>query len=295
MIVPYAAGGPVDTVGRIMAAGLSETLGQQIIVENVGGAGGMTGANRVAKAVPDGSIFLLGGHATLTLVPAINGKKTLYDPINDFAHAVAFTDSSRILVTRKDFPANTLAEFTAYAKRNQDKMQFGSAGAGTGMHVCALLLDIAMGTKITHVPYRGSAQALQDLLAGRIDYICDQISTAVTQIRAGNVKPIAMMGPNRAGVLPELATAQEQGLGDIDCGTWSSFAFPKGTPDAIVQRLSDATNKALESAAVRERLESAGVEIMAPEHRTREHLAKILPGAVAKSAAVVKAGGLAAD
>src|SRR5947209_4546766 len=127
MIVPYAAGGPVDTVGRIMAAGLSEALGQQVIVENVGGAGGMTGANRVAKATPDGYTFLLGGHATLTLVPAINGKKTLYDPINDFAHAVAFADSSRILVTRKDFPANTLAEFTAYARQNQDKMQFGSA------------------------------------------------------------------------------------------------------------------------------------------------------------------------
>jgi len=295
MIVPYAAGGPVDTVGRIMAQGLSEMLGQQVIVENVGGAGGMTGANRVAKGAPDGYTFLLSGHATLTLVPAINGKKTLYDPINDFAHVVAFADSARILVARKDFPANTLAEFAAYAQRNQSKMQFATAGAGTGMHVCALLLDLAMGTKITHVPYRGSAQALQDLLAGRIDYMCDQISTAVTQIRAGNVKAIAMMGPNRAAVLPELATAQEQGLGDIDCGTWSSFSFPKGTPEAIVQRLAEATNRALESAAVRERLVSAGVEIMPPEHRTREHFAKILPGAVAKSAAVVKAGGLTAD
>ena len=295
MIVPYAAGGPVDTVGRIMAAGLSEALGQQVIVENVGGAGGMTGANRVAKGTPDGSIFLLGGHATLTLVPAINGKKTLYDPVNDFAHVVAFADSSRILIARKDFPADTLAEFAAYAKRNQEKMQFGSAGAGTGMHVCALLLDLAMGTKITHVPYRGSAQALQDLLAGRIDYICDQISTAVTQVRAGNVKALAMMGPNRAGVLPDLPTAQEQGLADIDCGTWSSFAFPKGTPDAIVRRLAEATNKAIASTIVRERLEAVGVEILPPERRTREHLAKILPGAVEKSAAVVKAGGLAAD
>ncbi len=295
MIVPYAAGGPVDAVGRIMAAGLSEALGQQVIVENVAGAGGMTGANRVAKGAPDGYTFLLGGHATLTLVPAINGKKTLYHPINDFTHVVAFADSSRILVTRQDFPANTLAEFAAYARQNQDKMQFGSAGAGTGMHVCALMLDHAMGTKITHVPYRGSAQALQDLLAGRIDYICDQISTAVSQIRAGNVKAIAMMSPNRAAVLPELATAQEQGLPDIDCGTWSSFAFPKGTPEAIARRLADATNKALSSAMVRDRLEAVGVEIMPPERRTREHLAKILPGAIEKSAEVVKAGGLTSD
>src|SRR5437763_1548923 len=118
MIVPYAAGGPVDTVGRIMAAGLSETLGQPVIVENVGGAGGMTGANRVAKGTPDGYIFLLGGHATLTLVPAINGKKTPYDPVNDFTHVIAFADSARILLARKDFPANTLGEFVAYAKQN---------------------------------------------------------------------------------------------------------------------------------------------------------------------------------
>src|SRR5207244_5981103 len=127
MIVPYAAGGPVDTVGRVMAAGLSEALGQHVIVENVAGAGGMTGANRIAKAAPDGYTFLLGGHATLTLVPAINGKRTLYDPINDFAHVVQFADSARILITRKDFPASTLAEFAAYAKANYQKMQFGSA------------------------------------------------------------------------------------------------------------------------------------------------------------------------
>src|SRR5256885_4049582 len=295
MVVPYAAGGRVDAVGRIMAAGLSEVLGQEVIVENVAGAGGMTGANRVAKGSPGGCTFLLGGHATLTLVPAINGKKTLYDPINDFTHVVAFADSARILLARKDFPANTLGEFVAYAKQNHDKMQFGSAGAGTGMHVCALLLDHAMGTRITHVPYRGSALALQDLLAGRIDYICDQISTAVSQIKAGNVKAIAMMSPNRAAVLPDLATAQEQGLADIDCGTWSSFAFPKRTPEAIARRLAEATNKALGSAFVRERLEAVGVEIMPPERRTREYLAEILPAAIEKSAAVVNAGGLASD
>jgi tripartite-type tricarboxylate transporter receptor subunit TctC len=295
MIVPYAAGGPVDTVGRIMAAGLTEALGQQVIVENVGGAGGMTGANRVAKGTPDGYTFLLGGHATLTLVPAINGRKTLYDPVGDFAHVVQFADSARILIARNDFPANTLGEFAAYAKANHQRMQFGSAGAGTGMHVCALLLDLAMGTKITHVPYRGSALALQDLLAGRIDFICDQISTAVSQIKARNVKAFAMMGPSRAAMLPDLATAQEQGLGDIDCGTWSSFAFPKGTPDAIVRRLADATNRAVESATVRERLEAVGVEVIPAERRTRDYLARILPGAVEKSAAVIRAGGLAAD
>ena len=294
MIVPYAAGGPVDTVGRIMAAGLSEVLGQQVIVENVGGAGGMTGANRVAKAAPDGYTFLLGGSATMTLVPAINGRKALYNPLTDFEHVIQFADSARILIVRKDFPANTLKEFAAYARANQDKMQFGSAGAGSGLHVCAVLLDLAMGTKITHVPYRGSALALQDLLAGRIDYLCDQISTAVQQIRGGTVKPIATMGLSRADVLPDLPTATEQGF-DLDCAALSAFSFPKGTPAPIVQRLADATNRAVALASVRERLATVGVAIEPPERRAPGYYARNLPREVEKAAAVVKAGGLSAD
>jgi len=294
MVVPYAAGGPVDTVGRIMAQGLTEVLGQQVIIENVGGAGGMTGANRVAKTAPDGYTFLLGGSATMTLVPAINGKKTLYNPLTDFEHVIQFADSARILITRKDFPAGTLQEFAAYARANQDKMQFGSAGAGSGLHVCALLLDIAMGTKITHVPYRGSALALQDLLAGRIDFLCDQISTAVQQVRAGSVKPIATMGLSRAAALPDLPTATEQGF-DLDCASLSAFSFPKGTPAAIVARLAEATNKAVALASVRERLANVGVAIEPPERRAPGYYARNLPREVEKAIEVVKAGGLAAD
>jgi putative tricarboxylic transport membrane protein len=294
MIVPYAAGGPVDTVGRIVAQGLTEILGQQVIVENVGGAGGMTGANRVAKGTPDGYTLLLGGSATMTLVPALNGKKNLYDPLTDFAHVIQFADSARILVARKDFPANSLQEFVAYAKANHDKMQYGSSGAGAGAHICSLLLDQAMGVKITHVPYRGSGPAMQDLLAGRIDYICEQISTAIQQVRAGTIKPIATMGLSRVGVLPDLPTATEQGF-DLDCASLSSFAFPKGTPAAIVRRLAEATNKAVETAFVRERLETLGVSIEPPERRTTEYYARNLPREVARAAAVVKTNGLSAD
>src|SRR5262249_5522009 len=179
MIVPYAAGGPVDTVGRIMAQGLSEVLGQQVIIENIGGAGGMTGATRVARATPDGYTFLLGGSATMTTVPALYGKKTLYNPLTDFEHVIQFADSARILIARKDFPAGSLKEFVAYAKANTTSLQYGSSGTGAGAHICALLLDQAMGLKITHVPYRGSGPAMQDLLGGRIDYMCEQVSTAV--------------------------------------------------------------------------------------------------------------------
>jgi tripartite-type tricarboxylate transporter receptor subunit TctC len=294
MIVPYAAGGPVDTVGRIMAQGLTEALGQQVVVENIGGAGGMTGANRVAKGTPDGYTFLLGGSATLTLVPALYGKKTLYDPLADFVHVTQFADSARVLVARKDFPASSLKEFVTHAKANHGKMQYGSSGTGAGAHICALLLDQAMGVKVTHVPYRGSGPAMQDLLAGRIDYICEQISTAVQQVKAGTVKAIAVMGSSRSSVLPDLPTAEEQGF-DLDCASLSAFVFPKGTPDAIVRRLAEATNKAVESAVVRERFEMLGVSIEPPERRTTEYFVRVLPREVERAVSVVKAGGLSAE
>ena len=180
MVVPFAAGGPVDTIGRILAARLSEILGQQVVVENVGGAGGMIGASRVAKAEPDGYVFLLGSSSVLAFNQTIH-KKPLYDAATDFVPVALFADSARILITRKDFPANTLAEFNAYAKANQAKLQYGSAGHGSGAHGCAALLDSINGTKIAHVPYRGTAQAMQDLVGGRLDFICEQISTAVSQ------------------------------------------------------------------------------------------------------------------
>jgi tripartite-type tricarboxylate transporter receptor subunit TctC len=269
-------------------------LGQQVIVENVGGAGGMTGANRVAKAAPDGYTFLLGGSATMTTVPALYGKKVLYNPLTDFEHVIQFADSARVLIARKDFPANTLPEFVAYAKQNTATMQYGSSGTGAGAHICALLLDQAMGVKVTHVPYRGAGPAMQDLLGGRIDYMCEQISTAVQQIKGGTVKAIALMGLSRSDVLPDLKTAAEQGF-DLNCASLSAFEFPKGTPEAIVQRLFEATNKAVETAAVRERFATLGVAVEPPERRTREYYGKNLPPEVERQAAVMKAGGLTAE
>src|SRR4029078_10360707 len=159
-----------------------------------------------------GLYCVLRGVGTMRIVPASNGKKTLYNPLTDFEHVIQFADSARVLIARKDFPANSLKEFVAYAKANAAKMQYGSSGAGAGAHICALLLDQAMGVKVTHVPYRGSGPAMQDLLAGRIDYICEQVSTAVPQVKAGNVKAIATMGLSRSGVLPDLPTATEQGF-----------------------------------------------------------------------------------
>jgi len=294
MVVPYAAGGPVDTVGRIMAARLSEVLRQQVVVENVGGAGGMTGSSRVAKSAPDGYTFLLGGLAVLAQVPNLY-KKPLYNPVTDFAPVALFADSARVLVTRKDLPADTLAQFIAYAKANQAKMQFGSAGAGSGMHVCAVLLNTIMGTSITHVPYRGSSPAMQDMIAGRTDFICEQISTAFPLIEAGAVKAIVTLGPARPPVLANLPTAQEQGLADLDCSTWSAFVFPKDTPDPLVRRLAAATSEAVDSPAVRERFASVGVTVVAAERRTPEYLAAFVPRELERWAGPIKASGASAD
>src|SRR6266540_1219544 len=232
MIVPYAAGGPVDTLGRILAARLSEILGQQVVVENVPGAGGMTGSSRVAKAPPDGYTVLLSGSAVLAINQTLY-KRPLYNAVTDFEHVVLFSDSARVLITRKDLPVNTLAEFVAYAKANQAKMQYGSAGAGSATHIACVLLNAKMGTSITHVPYRGTGPALQDLMAGRIDFMCEVISTALPQIRGDTVKAIATMSATRAAVLPDVPTALEQGLADVDANGWNGFFFPKDTPEAI--------------------------------------------------------------
>jgi tripartite-type tricarboxylate transporter receptor subunit TctC len=294
MVVPFAAGGPVDTVGRVQAARLSEVLGQQVIVENIGGAGGMTGSHRVAKARPDGYTFLLGGSAVLAQNQSFY-KKPLYDAATDFTPVALVTDSARVLIARKDFPARTLAEFTAYAKANHATMQYGSPGAGSGAHVCIVLLEMAMGTKITHVPYRGAGPAMQDLIGGRIDFMAEQISTAVPQIQGGTVKPIVTLGPERAPVLPDLPTSREGGLGDLDCGAWGAHVFPKGVPDAIVRRLAQAASQTVDTPAVRERLATLGVTVIAPERRSPEYLAKFIPSEIEKWAVVIKASGASSD
>jgi tripartite-type tricarboxylate transporter receptor subunit TctC len=291
MVVPFAAGGPVDTIGRIIAARLSEVLGQQVIVEDVGGAGGMLGAARVAKAPPDGSQFLLAGSATHGQNQALY-RRPLYNAITDFIPVTLLTDSPRILIARKDFPAANFAEFLAYAKTNARKMQYGTAGVGSGSHVCGLLLDGVIGTPITPVPYRGTGPAMQDLIGGRLDYTCEQISTVVPQISAGSVKGLVVLGPERVAVLPELPDMRELGYAGFDCGAWAGLAFPKGTPEPIVRRLAVAANEVAETPAVRERLQSLGVTIVAPERRTREYFANFIVSEIARWGAAIRASGV---
>jgi len=294
MVVPYAAGGPIDTIGRIMAQRLSEVLGQTVIVENIGGAGGMTGAARVAKAAPDGYTLLMSGSAVLAINQTLY-KKPLYNAVTDFEHVALFSDSTRVVIARPNFPANTFQEFIAYSKANHLNMQYGSAGAGSGTHVCAVLLNVAMGTKITHVPYRGAGPAMQDLIGGRIDFVAEQISTALPQIQGKTVKPIVTLGLDRAPGLENLPTAEEQGIKGLDCGSWGSFSFPKGTPDAIIRRLAQATNEAVETPALRERFKAIGVTIPAAERRTPEYLTRFVPAEIARWAGPIKSSGVSED
>lgn len=290
MVVPFAAGGPTDVLGRIMAQRMGEILGQNVIVENVGGAGGMTGGKRVADARPDGYTMLLGTVGTQAQGQTLY-KKPLYNAVTDFTPVALIADVPIALLVRKDLPATNLKEFVAYAKANQSKMQFGSAGAGSATHLGCVVLNTAMGTNITHVPYKGTGPAMQDLVAGRIDFLCEIVSTAKPQIDGGNVKALAIMTKDRSPVLPNLPTTLEQGL-DVQAYTWNAVFLPKGAPADIVKKLHDAIVAAMDTPAVKDRLQGLGAMIVAPDRRSPEYLASFVKSEIEKWAAPIKASGV---
>ena len=294
IVVPYAAGGLPDTMTRAVTPKLGEALGQAVVVENMGGAGGMTGSNRVAKAAPDGYLLVLGNGGTHAYNQSLY-KKPLYNSESDFAPVGVVVENTKVLIVRNDFPANSLPEFVAYVKANQDKLQYGSAGAGSATHIACLLLNYRMRTNVTHVPYRGAGPALQDLIAGRIDFMCEVISTGLPPVQSKLVKPIALLSTRRASVLPQLPTALEQGLPDVDADGWNAFFFPKGTPDPIVRRLNAATSKALDNPALSVRMEELGLTVPPPDRRTPEHLGELVRMEIGKWAPPIKASGFSAD
>ena len=294
MVIPFAAGGPTDVLGRVVAQRLGEILGQQLVVENIGGAGGMTGVQRVAQASPDGYQMVLGTVGTHAQNQSLY-KRPLYNAVTDFAPVALIADVPLVLIARKDLPAGTLPEFIAYAKANQAKMTFGSAGSGSATHLGCVLLNTSMGTDITHVPYRGTGPAMQDLAAGRIDFLCEVISTALPQIKGGTVRGIATLTKARSPVLPDLATAQEQGLAGFEAYTWNALFLPRGTPDDIVKRLHEAMLAVMETPTVKTRLESFGAALVTPERRSSEYLAGFVKAEIEKWAAPIKASGVSAD
>jgi tripartite-type tricarboxylate transporter receptor subunit TctC len=291
LIIPFAPGGGVDASARIQAQHMGELLGQTIISENVGAAAGMVGSARVAKAEPDGYTFLIGNTGTHAHSQSLY-KKPPYNAATDFAPIGLVTDSPRILIARKDLPANNLREFIAYARANHAKMQFGSAGVGSGTHLPCAILVRTLGVDITHIPYRGAGPAMQDLIGGRIDFMCDTIQTGAAQAKAQAVKGIAVMSEKRVSIIPELPTTGEQGSPGLEASVWNAFFFPKGTPDPIVRRMNKAMNDMLDNPATRKRLEDLGLEIVPAERRTAEFLAKFLPTEIVRWGNVIRAAGI---
>lgn len=294
LMVPFAAGGGIDSSARVQAQRLSELLGVPIVVENNGAAAGMAGSARVANAAPDGYTMLIGNSGTHVYSQSLY-RTPLYNAITDFAPVGLVTKSPRILLVRRDLPVRNLQEFIAYARRNQSKMQYGSAGVGSGTHLPCALLNLTIGVDITHVPYRGAGLVMQDLIAGRIDYMCDTIQTGAAQAKAGSVRGIAVMAPKRVAVIPDLPTTGEQGLPGVEATVWNAFFLPKGAPDPIVRRLNRAVGAMLDDPAMRKRLEDFGLDIVPPEQRTPEYLARFLPEDIARWRKVIQAAGISAN
>jgi tripartite-type tricarboxylate transporter receptor subunit TctC len=294
MVVTYAPGGTTDIVGRIIGTRLSDILKQQVVIENIGGAGGMTGAARVAKAPPDGYQFVLGNVGTHAQNQTLY-KNPSYNAATDFAPVGLLVDLPMLMVARTTLPPNDLREFIVYAKANQAKMQYASAGTGAPTHLACALLNAAMGVDITHVPYRGSALALQDMIAGRIDYHCLNASAAIPHLEGKTAKAITMTTRERSQTFPDIPTAREQGLKDFVAENWLAFFFPKGTPAAIVQRLNEVAVAAMTTPAVAAQLKKNGADIVAPERRSPEYLQKFVASEIEKWAAPIKAAGLTGE
>ena len=294
LVVPFAAGGSPDVVARILAPRLSELLGQQVIVENVGGAAGTNGVSRVARAAPDGYQFVLGTVSTHAINQTLF-KNPPYNAISDFAPVILVAEIPLILITRKDLPASNLEEFIAYVKQNSAKMQYGSVGTGSINHLSCALLNASLNINVVHVPYRGGGQAIQDLISGRIDFQCPLTPVAVPQIEGNQVKAIAILTKTRSPIFPNLATAHEQGATNFEAVSWFAFFFPKGTPDSIVQKLHAATNAAINTLAVKERLKEIGVDSVLDDRRSPDHLRRFLVSEIRKWAGTIKSSGVSMD
>jgi tripartite-type tricarboxylate transporter receptor subunit TctC len=294
MVIPFAAGGPQDQIGRVMGQRMSDILGQQIVIENVGGAGGMTGSKRVADAQPDGYTFVLASVGTHAQSQTMY-KRPLYNAATDFTPVGLIAETPIALITRKDLPPNNLKDFATYAKANQSKMQYGSAGAGSATHLGCVVLNYVIGVDITHVPYRGTGPAMQDLLGGRIDYLCEIVNAAKPQIDAGTVKAIAIMTKERSPALPNLATGVEQGVANLEAYTWSAIFMPKGAPAAVVNRVNGAMVQAMKTPTVREALGQAGAQVVGDDRATSEYLGSFVKSEIEKWAAPIKAAGVVVD
>ena len=288
LVVPFAAGGGVDLSARIQAQRMGELLGQTIVVENVGAAAGMAGGQRVAKSPPDGYTFLIGNTGTHAFNQSLY-KKPLYNAVEDFTPVGLVSESPRILLVRKDLPVNNVQEFVAYVKANAGKLNNAHAGVGSVAYTTCLLFNHLLGVKPTMIPYNGGAPALNALVAGQVDYMCDQIINGMAQVQSGQIKGYAIATPQRHPLLPDVPTTTEAGLPDYQASAWNAMFAPKGTPKPILARLNAAIVRALDDATVRRRLLEIGSDIPDVAGRTPEALANLVRSEIDKWAPIVKA------
>ena len=282
MVVPLGAGGGADVVGRILAAGLTPALGQNVVVENVTGAGGMVGASRVAKAQPDGQQMLLGTVGTHAQNQTLY-KTPLYDSRTDFEPVALIVQVPIVLVAANSLPVRDLQEFIAYTRKNHQKMQFGSPGAGSSNHLACLLLNAAIGVEVTHIPYRGGPELFQDVISGRIDYFCPTSTAALPMV--GDVKQaraLSVLGKSRLPVLPDVRSAAEQGMPDFEVDTWFAIFLPKATPAPIVNKLNSAIVGVMSTEQVRAKLDAQGVVIVPRERMSPDYLKGFVAAEVEK-------------
>jgi tripartite-type tricarboxylate transporter receptor subunit TctC len=291
MVVPFAAGGPTDVVARIVGEHMSRTLGQQIVVENVTGAGGTTGITRAKQATPDGYTIAMGHMGTHGAAPALY-PNLRYDPAKDFEPIGVAAGTPILIVARKDFPATTLKEFVDQLKANGPKLNEANAGVGSVSHTTCTLFQSITGTKFTRVPYRGTGPALNDLVAGQVDFGCDQIVNLVPQIQAGTIKAIAIATTERSPSLPNVPTTKEGGLPEYEVSAWNAIFAPKGISKEITARLVDALDKSLSDENTRKRLFELGGIIPEGADRGPQALQKLVEAEVARWTPVLKAAGV---
>jgi len=293
VIVPFAAGGPTDVVARLIGEHMSRTLGQQLVIENVGGAGGSTGMTRVAQAAPDGYTLGVGNMGTQSAAPALY-PNLKYDPAKSFEQISVLNFTPQAIVAKKDTASKDLKEFVAYLRANSEKLNYGHAGVGSISHVSGLMFNHQLGLKPAMVAYKGTGPSLNDLVSGQLDYMVDQSLNVIPQIKGGTIKVYAIAAPERLASLPDVPTTKEAGL-DFVFSAWNAMVAPKGTPKAIVDKLLDAASKALDDPTVIKRYEELGSFAPKGAARGPEGLQKLVETEVARITPVIKAAGVQAN
>jgi len=293
MVVPFSAGGPTDTVARLVAEAMSKDLGQQIVVENVGGAGGTLGAARVAAADPDGYTLLLAHIGMAT--SATLYRKLPYEPLNAFEYVGLVTEVPMTIVAKKDLEPTDLKGLVEYAKANKDTVTVANAGIGAASHLCGMLFMTAIGTPLVTVPYKGTGPAMTDLLGGQVDIMCDQTTNTTKQIQGGTIKAYAVTSPKRLDVLPDLPTTDEAGLPGMQVGIWHGIYAPKGTPVEVTERLSKSLQGALKDGNVVARFAELGTAPSSESDATPAALKAKLESEIARWKPIIEAAGQYAD